>query len=137
MAEQQRTVSRVEALMGRVHEAKHLQIESRKEAETLFCASLEEVLTSVYAKSPQIRPLGDFATALNGRASGSGNSNIRVFKTKHVYPFDLKQTDPSHMKSDQVVKCPPDRFLRSGDVLVCNIAHGTLGRVCHVGRIDI
>ena len=29
-------------------------------------------------------------------------------------------------------KCPPDRFLRPEDVLVCNIARGTLGRVCHV-----
>jgi type I restriction enzyme, S subunit len=34
------------------------------------------------------------------------------------------------------MKCPSDRFLRSGDVLVCNIARGTLGRVCHVDSAE-
>lgn len=33
-------------------------------------------------------------------------------------------------------KNPPDRFLHLGDVLVCNIARGTLGRVCHVDSVE-
>ncbi len=136
LAEQRRIVASVEALMERVREAKHLREESRKDADTLFHSALEHVLADVYANSPQTFLLGDFATAFNGRASGSGDSTVRVFKTKHVYPFDLKQTDPSYMIPAQATKCPSDRFLRSGDVLVCNIARGTLGRVCHVDSAE-
>jgi type I restriction enzyme S subunit len=135
LADQGCIVARVEALMERVREAKRLREEARKDADILFYASLEQVLTDIYANSPQSLPLGDFATAFNGRASGSGKSNIRVFKTQHVYPFDLKQTDPSYMRLDQAAKCPPDRFLRSGDVLMCNTARGALGRVCYVDAV--
>lgn len=130
--EQRRIVAKVEALMERVREAKRLREGAHKDANTLFIAALEQVLDEVYSRLPTITPLGEFGSACNGRASGSGESNIRVFKTKHVYPFDLKQTDPSYMKQEQASKCPPDRFLRSGDVLVCNIARGTLGRLCYV-----
>jgi hypothetical protein len=85
LPEQHRLVARVEAMLERVREAKHLQEWSRKDADTLFPSALAHELAVVYANSPQILPLGDFATAFNGRASGSGESEVRVFKTKHVY----------------------------------------------------
>jgi type I restriction enzyme S subunit len=132
LAEQRRIVARIEDLFARIVEARRLRIAANSDAERLLNAAIEHVLDEVYAQSPKILSLGDFAIAFNGRASGSGESDIRVFKTKHVYPFDLRQTEPSYMKPEQVTKCPPDRYLRTDDVLICNIARGTLGRVCHV-----
>jgi type I restriction enzyme S subunit len=132
LAGQRRIVARIEELFGRIEEARRLRAAANDDTEELLNATLDQVLDEVSEQSPEIAPLGEFASALNGRASGSGESDVRVFKTKHVYPFNLKRSAPSFMKSEQVAKCPPDRFLRSGDVLVCNIARGTLGRVCHV-----
>lgn len=134
--EQRRIVAKIEALFDRIREAKRLRSRAEDDSTVLFDAALEEVLADIYANSPQIAALGEFGTAFNGRASGSGQSEVRVFKTKHVYSFDLKQRDPSFMKPDQISKCPPDRYLRQGDVLVCNIARGTLGRVCYVDHAE-
>jgi type I restriction enzyme S subunit len=132
LTEQHRIVACIEELFTRIEEARRLREAAEKDAEGLLSAALAHILDEAYAKSPATLELADFASVFNGRASGSGDSNVRVFKTKHVYPFDLKQTDPSYMKPEQVAKCPPDRYLHSGDVLVCNIARGTLGRVCYV-----
>lgn len=136
LSEQRRIVAKVEALFDRIREAKRLRTQAEEDGAVLFYAALEEVLDDAYANAPQIAPLGEFGTAFNGRASGSGQSAVRVFKTKHVYPFDLKQREPSFMKPDQISKCPTDRYLRKEDVLVCNIARGTLGRVCYVDHAE-
>ncbi len=132
LAEQRRIVARIEELFDRLDEARRLRAVANGDTEELLNATLDQVLGEVSEQSPKIVPLGEFANAFNGRASGSGESDVRVFKTKHVYPFNLKQSAPSFMKPDQIANCPPDRYLRSGDVLVCNIARGTLGRVCYV-----
>ncbi len=40
------------------------------------------------------------------------------------------------MKPEQMAKLPLDRYLRLGDVLMANIAEGTLGRVTYVEAAD-
>lgn len=134
--EQRRIVARIEALFDHIKEARRLRLAAKEDVEGVLETALEQVWDEVYAKSPDILQLAEFASVFNGRASGPGESGVRVFKTRHVYPFDLRQTDPSYMKSEQVAKCPLDRFLRSDDVVVCNIARGTLGRVCHVDKAE-
>jgi type I restriction enzyme, S subunit len=135
--EQQRIVAEIDALFDRVREAKRLRTQAQEDGVVLFSSVLEELLEETYFAAPPIVPLGEFGSAFNGRASGSGESDVRVFKTKHVYPFDLKQKQPSFMKPDQISKCPPNRYLRQWDVLVCNIARGTLGRLCHVEHAEV
>jgi type I restriction enzyme S subunit len=134
--EQRRIVARIEVLFERMAEARRLRVAADKDVEEVLMAALEQALDEVYAKSPDTLQLAEFASVFNGRASGSGESDVRVFKTRHVYPFDLKKTEPSYMKPEQAAKCPLDRYLQSDDVLVCNIARGTLGRACHVDRAE-
>jgi len=134
--EQRRIVARIEELFARIKEARWLRAAADKDAEGLFDAALEQTFDNSRAGSSETLALQDFATVFNGRASGWGDSNVRVFKTRHVYPFDLRMTDPSYMKPEQVAKCPPDKYLRDDDVLICNIARGTLGRVCHIQKAE-
>ncbi len=131
---QRRIVARVEKLFALTQESRQLRTIASGDAEELFMAALEQTLDSFCDGSSAALPLQDFAHVFNGRASGSGTSQVRVFKTRHVYPFDLRMTDPSYMKPEQAMKCLPDRYLRDDDVLICNIARGTLGRVCHIEK---
>ncbi|MBI5446025.1 MAG: N-6 DNA methylase [Deltaproteobacteria bacterium] len=94
-------------------------------------SAFEESFERTSYRAPWMR-LGDVAVALNGRASGEGESTVRVFKTRHVYPHTLRMARPSFLKQEQVSKIPHDRFLRCGDVLMANIAEGTLGRMTYV-----
>lgn len=124
-------VERIDAMMNEVVEARTMAADIRRDTNRLLPASVNEALDKLEGGA-QVVPLNAVARAFNGRASGEGNSIVRVFKTKHVYPHTLRLDRPSFMKPEQVAKLPSDRYLQAGDVLMANIAEGTLGRVTYV-----
>jgi len=132
---QSNIVQRLEGVLIEIRRAQDLHNSIGVNINSIFNIALENVIDEVLLSSPISLPLNDFGTAFNGRAGKSGKSEIRVYKTKHVYPFSLKDTDPSYLESDKVEKYPADRFLRKDDVLICNIGRGVLGRVCYVDEI--
>lgn len=136
LEEQHRIVARIEKMMEYIREAKVRRKEIAYDIGQTFNAALEQVFEEESERGTKIVPLKGIGSAFNGRASGSGYSDIRVFKTRHVYPFNLKHSNPSYMKPEQVAKLPSDRYLQSEDILVCNIAKGTLGRVCYVENAE-
>jgi type I restriction enzyme S subunit len=80
--------------------------------------------------------LGETCEIFNGRASGNGGTQIRVFKTKHVYDGPLLMHQPEYAPDDRVGNIPERTYLRDGDVLTPNMAHGTIGRVAFVERAE-
>lgn len=126
-------VNRLDAQLRNVKAARNLLATMRQDAGRLLTASVANVQRQLDPTSPEV-PLGLVANVIKGRASGEGTSAIRVFKTKHVYPHRLKMDRPSHLKQEQVqrIKSDDPSWLRSGDVLMANIAEGTLGRVTYV-----
>lgn len=132
---QNQIVARIEALLTEIRESRSMLDEVRRDTERLLTVSLNEVFTKLESVI-DIVPLSEVATAFNGRASGEGDSDVRVFKTKHVYPHYLRFNNPSYMKEEQVQKLPQDRYLKPGDVLMANIAEGTLGRVSYVKECE-
>jgi type I restriction enzyme S subunit len=132
---QRRIVARIDELLAEVREARRLLGEMVRDIDWLLPAAFEELIRDLESPARTL-PLADVATAFNGRASGEGTSPVRVFKTKHVHPHALRMGRPSLAKAEQVAKYPPDRFLRPGDVLMANIAEGTLGRVTYVAAAE-
>ncbi len=128
---QRKIVDQINALMNEVWEARDIASNIRRDTNRLLAASVDEILNRLRDTS-RIVPLKAVATAFNGRASGEGQSPVRVLKTKHIYPHTLRLDRPSFMKPEQVAKLPLDRYLQAGDVLMANIAEGTLGRVTYV-----
>ncbi len=128
---QEQILARIDGLTAEVHEARAITSDIRRDTNRLLSASVDEAFNRLASELAAV-PLKKAAIALNGRASGEGNSTVRVFKTKHVYPHSLRLDRPSFMKPEQGAKLPSDGYLRSGDVLMANIAEGTLGRVTYV-----
>jgi len=128
-------VSRIESLLGELKGDHKLVKKMRRDTDMFLNTSLNEVFKNLEPLT-KIVPLREVATSFNGRASGQGNSNVRVFKTRHVYPHSLRLDNPSYMKEEQAQKLPPDRYLKPGDVLMANIAEGTLGRVTYVHECE-
>lgn len=128
LAEQQRIVGRIEGMFQEItatRRALHTVAHLLKQ----FRASL---LYEEY-DNREVKQLSEVAHVFNGRAVGSGVSEIRVFKTRHVYPSGLKMDNPSYLKLEQEKHIGPDRFLRDGDVLIVNTWQN-LGRVCYVDK---
>ncbi|MEQ9550183.1 MAG: restriction endonuclease subunit S [Coleofasciculus sp. G3-WIS-01] len=132
---QNRVVSRIESLLSELKGDHKLVKKMRRDTDRFLNTSLNEVFKNLEPLT-KIVPLREVATSFNGRASGQGNSNVRVFKTRHVYPHSLRLDNPSYMKEEQAQKLPPDRYLKPGDVLMANIAEGTLGRVTYVHECE-
>lgn len=130
MPQQSHIVARLNALTTEIAAARALIKTTRDDLTQLLGANVNEILSK--EAGAQWLPLRNVATAINGRASGEGSSTVRVFKTKHVYSHRLKMDRPSHMKPEQIQRLPKDRYLKPGDVLMANIAEGTLGRVTYV-----
>jgi type I restriction enzyme S subunit len=128
---QRQIVARIEALLAEIKGARALTAAIRSDTDRLLATAVHQVFTSLHPVANSV-PLEKVATAFNGRASGEGNSTVRVFKTKHVYPHCLRLDRSSFMKAEQVQRLPRDRYLKPGDVLMANIAEGTLGRVTYV-----
>lgn len=135
LEEQVRLVGRVKQILSELRQARIIINRVEKDKE-LLVATLQDFFDLIAIDKSLFKPIKDIGVAFNGRASGEGVSNIRVFKTKHVYPFNLKLTDPSFLQSDQIKNFPKERFLLNGDVLVCNIAKGTLGRTCFIENAE-
>lgn len=76
--------------------------------------------------------LGDIAVLFNGKASGSGGTWLRTFKTRHVYDGFLRLSEPVFAPDDRATRVPRETYLRPGDTLTPNMAHGTIGRVSYV-----
>lgn len=132
---QQRILDRVEVLLAEVKSSRALLAKMYQDAERLLAVAANETFTKLESVT-DIVPLSQVATAFNGKAVGEGNSRIRVFKSKHVYPHTIRLDRPSYMKVEQVAKMPKNRFLKPGDVLMANAAEGTLGRVTYVHKCE-
>ncbi len=130
---QRRIVARIETLLAEVKDSRSLINKMRKDADRLLAVALHEVFLKLESVT-DIVPFSEVATAFNGKAVGEGDSSIRVFKSKHVYPHSLRLDRPSFMKVEQVQKMPKNRFLKPSDVLMANAAEGTLGRVTYVDK---
>jgi type I restriction enzyme, S subunit len=132
---QRRVVARIEALLAEVNESRQLISKIRQDAKRFLSVALDEVFKKLESVIDIVQ-FDKIATAFNGKAIGEGESSIRVFKSKHVYPHSLRLDKPSFMKVEQVSKIPKNRFLRPGDVLMANAAEGTLGRVTYVSECE-
>ena len=132
---QRRIVLRIEALLHEVQESRKICDYIQQDINRLLEVAINEVLTKLESII-EITPFQDIATAFNGRASGSGISDVRVFKTKHVYPHKLRLDKSSYAKPEKAPELPKERFLRPGDVLMANMAEGTLGRVTYVHECE-
>jgi type I restriction enzyme S subunit len=84
----------------------------------------------------KISALGEVSEVFNGRAAGTGGTWLRVFKTKHVYDGFLRLTIPEFARDDSATRVPQECYLREGDVLTPNMAHGTIGRVAFVDAVE-
>jgi type I restriction enzyme, S subunit len=84
----------------------------------------------------QVRPLREVATIFNGKATGTGGTWLRVFKTKHVYDGNVRLLKPEYARDDVATRVPVSTFLRPDDVLTPNMAHGTIGRVAFVPSVE-
>lgn len=84
----------------------------------------------------ETRPIGDVAEVFNGRATGTGGTRVRVFKTKHVYDGLVREEMPEYVPASRADSVPEKTYLRSGDVLTPNMAHGTIGRVAFVASAE-
>src|SRR5688572_12510931 len=80
--------------------------------------------------------LGNVADLFNGKATGTGLSSLRVFKTRHVYDGFLRLSDPTYVPAERMARVPQATFLRTGDTLTPNMAHGTIGRVAFVRKAE-
>jgi type I restriction enzyme, S subunit len=80
--------------------------------------------------------LGDVANIFNGRAAGTGGTWLRVFKTKHVYDGLIKLSHVEYCRDESAAKVPEETYLCDGDTLTPNMAHGTIGRVAFVPRVE-
>lgn len=80
--------------------------------------------------------LAEVADLFNGKAAGSGGTWLRVFKTRHVYDGYLRLSEPTFAPDEKAARVPTTTFLRSGDTLTPNMAHGTIGRVAFVREAD-
>lgn len=76
--------------------------------------------------------LGEVAELFNGKAGGTGGSWLRVFKTRHVYDGFLRLSDPVFAPDNRASSVSRITYLRDGDTLTPNMAHGTIGRVAFV-----
>ncbi|MGG6239656.1 restriction endonuclease subunit S [Nodosilinea sp. AN01ver1] len=132
---QRRIVTRIEALLHEIKESRKICDRIYQDAKRLLEVAINEVFTKLESVIETVS-FQDIGTAFNGRASGSGKSNVRVFKTRHTYPHKLRLGDPSYAKPEEAPKWPRERFLRPGDALMANIAEGTLGRVSYVHECE-
>jgi type I restriction enzyme S subunit len=132
---QRRIVARIETLLAEVKDSRNLINTTRQDAERLLSVALDEVFINLESVT-DIVPFSAVATAFNGKAVGEGDSSIRVFKSKHIYPHFIRLDRPSYMKVEQVQKISKNRFLITGDVLMANAAEGTLGRVTYVDKCE-
>jgi type I restriction enzyme S subunit len=83
-----------------------------------------------------VRPLNEVARIFNGKASGTGGSWLRVFKTKHVYDGMVRLDKREFVRDDVAGKVRTDTYLHANDVLTPNMAHGTIGRVAFVPEVS-
>lgn len=125
--------NRLDAQLESVKVAQDLLTSMRQDSGRLLAASIAKVQRNLGATTREVQ-LGLAVDVFKGRAKGEGTSSIRVFKTKHVYPHRLRMDRPSYLNEEQVSKMESGdpTFLRSGDVLMTNMAEGTLGRVTFV-----
>lgn len=135
LIEQKRIVARVEANLNELKVIRSNIERMRENTDSLLAISLDDVFLKLNSVTDTLS-LSEVAMVFNGRASGKGNSHVRVFKTRHVYPHFLKLENPSYMKVEQVQKMPQDRYIKTNDVLMANIAEGTLGRVSYVKKCE-
>lgn len=84
----------------------------------------------------EVVALGDLAGVFNGKASGTGGTWLRAFKTKHVYDGLLRLDKPEFAGDGLAEKVNPETYLKDGDTLTPNMAHGTIGRVAYVRFVE-
>jgi restriction endonuclease S subunit len=80
--------------------------------------------------------LADIADLFNGKAGGTGGTWLRVFKTRHVYDGSVRLGNPAFVPDQKASTIPESTYLRDGDTLTPNMAHGTIGRVAFVRSAD-
>jgi hypothetical protein len=86
---QQWIVDWIKSLFNDLKTTRSLVDEMHTDILQLLPATYNEVYEKLEPRMQMI-PLSKVAVAMNGRASGEGDSAIRVFKTKHVYPPSLR-----------------------------------------------
>jgi len=80
----------------------------------------------------EITRLGKIALVFNGKGAKSGGSQVRLFKTKHIYDGPVSSEAPEYQPDDLLEGIPKSAFLQPGDVLTPNMAHSTIGRVSYL-----
>jgi type I restriction enzyme S subunit len=80
--------------------------------------------------------LREVTEMFNGKATGIGGTWLRVFKTRHVYDGYLHLSNPVFVPDPSADRVPKNTYLRTGDTLTPNMAHGTIGRVAFVREAE-
>ena len=135
--EQGRIVAKIESLFAEtktaIRDCNNILILLRKFRESVFIKAFRGGFVQPDSESLSTKRLDDLALLFNGKAVGSGTTNIRVFKTRHVYPNALKMENPSYLRLEQEDRIPVNTFLKDGDVLIVNTWQN-LGRVSYVDK---
>lgn len=129
---QQAIVEKLERLRDSISAGNDVSTKMLNATNELLGSAFDDVLSNIRADTRSVK-LGELAYIRNGRATGIADSGIRVFKTRHVYPHALRLDQPVFAP---VKRIPADRFLAKDDILMANIAEGTLGRVTYVDYVE-
>lgn len=127
---QRAIVAKLERLKHSIQAGSKLTSRMLSATNELLASAFEEVMSNLKPKTPSVR-LEKLAHVRNGNAKGTVPSGMRVFKTRHVYPHLLRLDNPTYAPITHLTK---DKLLQDHDILMANIAEGTLGRVTYVSQ---
>ncbi|MBN1887477.1 MAG: restriction endonuclease subunit S [Thermoflexales bacterium] len=129
LSEQHRIVACIEEFAQRAEEMQSLRREAIGWVENLMPTSRGQIFDELARNGCQAQRLEQVTAFLGrGRSTAQGTSEMRLIKTRHVYPDGLRPFDDCRLSDKEAAKCSPERILRPGDVLVCSSAAGCLGR---------
>lgn len=127
LPEQQRIVSRIEALAGKIEEARRLRGEGQNSPWELLARIEHGIWSDQTLKDGD--PLEEVTTFLaRGRQSLQGDSDHYLIKTQHV---QMGRYIPTNLRLAPEVagKVSRESLVKEGDVLIACSAAGCLGRV--------
>jgi type I restriction enzyme, S subunit len=137
LAEQRRTVARIEELAAEIHEARTLRLQAAKEAEAIIPATARKRLATVKAEQTELRQwldntrdgiqTGPFGAQLN--RSEFKDIGVPLLTIGNVQYGGLDLTKLIHVSEEKAQQL--QRYaVREGDILFARM--GTVGRCCVV-----
>jgi type I restriction enzyme S subunit len=133
LSEQQRIVTRIEELAGKIEEAQRLRQKAAEEAETLLLSDMYKYFAFLQKKEHIKRAIATFTNILRGRGpiyqEGSGKLAINQ---KCVRWDGIDIIYAKEVSKEWIQELPSNYILQEDDILVNSTGEGTIGRACVV-----